>query len=348
MCNATIGLMLAIREVIGETRPAERRYALMPSFTFAATAHAAAWCGLTPLFCDIDPETWMLDELAEEKLFQEYADEIAVVVPYATFGNNLNLARYQQISERCGIPVVVDAAASLGSVDENGKAFGAGFRWPIVFSMHATKVFSVGEGGILYCGDTERLGRLRSMSSFGFQGERSATCIGLNAKLSEVSALTALLQLREFGRVLGQRELTARVYNEELGSVFDLQQQVGHLQVRSFQPMLLPTELAPFRDEAIELLRARGIEAGRYFSPHVAEQPFFRRTAKSGPLPVTENIASRVLSLPLTVSMGSAQVRQVVYEVLQVCEQLHAKLQTPFPQAANPATVDRGDQTRAA
>ena len=63
VCNATIGLMLAIREVIGEDRPAARRFALMPSFTFAATAQAAVWCGLTPLFCDIDPETWMPDAL---------------------------------------------------------------------------------------------------------------------------------------------------------------------------------------------------------------------------------------------------------------------------------------------
>src|SRR5579875_4033625 len=73
VCNATIGLMLAIREVIGDKRAARRRYALMPSFTFAATAQAALWCGLTPLLCDIDPETWLPDAACEQRLLEQYA-----------------------------------------------------------------------------------------------------------------------------------------------------------------------------------------------------------------------------------------------------------------------------------
>ncbi len=320
VCNATIGLMLAIREVLAETPDGTRRYALLPSFTFAATAQAAMWCGLTPLLCDIDPNTWMPNAAMEEALLERYAGEIAVVIPYATFGNNLDLARYQRLSVRFRVPIVVDAAASLGSLDASGKAFGADFPWPVVFSMHATKVFSVGEGGILYCRDKQRAARLRSMGSFGFSHERSATCLGLNAKLSEVSALTGRLQLRNFAAQVETRELLAQAYAANFGEEFMLQEQHGQRQTRAFFPVLLPRDLTPTRAAVLRSLLELGVGAGCYFSPHLAEQPFFQRRARFDALPVTDEVASRVVSLPLTTSMNIAQVSYVVRAFRSVCD----------------------------
>ncbi len=322
VCNATIGLMLAIREVLGESSAADRRYALMPSFTFAATAQAALWCGLTPLFCDIDPDTWLPDTRHERLLLERYRDQVAVLVPYATFGNNLDLNHYQRLSEEHGVPVVIDAAASMGSLDEQGGAFGAGFPWPVVFSMHATKVFAVGEGGFIYSSDEERIGRLRRMGGFGFAGERSAFTLGLNSKLSEVTALTARLQLRHLRETVARRDVISRCYAEELGDGLPTQRQAGVRQVQAFQSVLLPRPLAPARQRVIEDLRSLGIGAGCYFSPHLAEQPLFRRTACFDELPVTQDIASRVLSLPLTIGMHSEQVRRVVSSLREVIGRL--------------------------
>src|SRR5690349_3303554 len=79
VANATIGLMLATREA---AKPGEgRRFALMPSFTFAATAQAALWAGLTPLLCDIDPESWNACPAAEEHLLRQHAGQIACLLP---------------------------------------------------------------------------------------------------------------------------------------------------------------------------------------------------------------------------------------------------------------------------
>jgi dTDP-4-amino-4,6-dideoxygalactose transaminase len=256
VCNATLGLMLAIREVMGEDLPAERRYALMPSFTFAAGAQAALWCGLTPLLCDIDPETWLPSEESEEALLEQYRDQIAVIVPYATFGNILDLARYDALSEKYGVPIVVDAAASLGSLDAKGIAFGSGFRWPVIFSMHATKVFAVGEGGVIYCADPDRIARLRAMGSFGFGQERSAMSIGLNSKLSEVAALTASLQLRNFSTAVLHSPMLRERYRQELEGDFDLQRSLGRRQVCAFQSVLLPNELVSKRSKVAEMLKA--------------------------------------------------------------------------------------------
>ena len=80
VCNATTGLMIAIRQAI-ESRPASRRrFALMPSFTFAAAAHAAKWNRLTPLFCDINPLDWSSDRASEQRLLDKHHSQIAVVM----------------------------------------------------------------------------------------------------------------------------------------------------------------------------------------------------------------------------------------------------------------------------
>jgi dTDP-4-amino-4,6-dideoxygalactose transaminase len=152
--NATVGLMLGRRDDMGETPTSDQRFALMPSFTFAATAHAAIWAGLTPLLCDIDGETWTARADAKEQLLQRYPGQVSVVVPYATFGNCIDLDRYDRLARDHGASVVGDAAASLGSLDEAARGFGTGSRWPIVYSTHATKTFAMAAGGIICCEDT--------------------------------------------------------------------------------------------------------------------------------------------------------------------------------------------------
>ena len=200
VCNATIGLMLAIKDAVGEQPSGQ--FALMPSFTFAAAAHAALWCGLTPLLCDIDPATWAADPAAESEMLARYAGKIAVVMPYATFGYPIDLEHYTRLAAQLGVPVVVDAAASLGTFDEQGRGFGTGFAGSVVYSMHATKSFAVGEAGLIYSADPDRIARLRTMSSFGFGEPRTATMPGLNAKLSEVTALLGRLRLADYDSIL--------------------------------------------------------------------------------------------------------------------------------------------------
>src|SRR6202167_3979423 len=214
VCNATIGLMMAIKEAVGE-QPAGQ-FALMPTFTFAAAAHAALWCGLTPLLCDIHPTNWAADFAAESEMLTRYAGKIAVVMPYATFGYPIDLERYTRLAGQLGVPVVVDAAASLGTFDEHGRGFGSGFAGSVVFSMHATKSFAVGEAGMIYSADPDRIARLRIMSSFGFGEPRTATMAGLNGKLSEVNALLGRLRLADYDNITARRGALLNRYRSAL------------------------------------------------------------------------------------------------------------------------------------
>ncbi len=268
--NATLGLMLAIRHAAGP-RAGKGNFALIPAFTFAATAHAAEWAGLTPLLCDVDPEDWAASAEAEARAFEKYGDRIAAVVPYATFGAGIDLARYRGYAER-GVGVVIDAAASLGALDADGRQFGAGEPFAVVYSMHATKVFATAEGGLVHSGDAGLIEALRRMSNFGFAGGRSAEGPGFNAKLPEVLGLVARAKLDEIEAVAAHRMKLDAVYRAALGGFaaekgFEFQELRGSRPALQFQSLLLPRAFAGHRRAIIETLGRTGDRRGALFQP---------------------------------------------------------------------------------
>lgn len=306
--NATSGLMLAVRESFEPG--ADRRYALMPAFTFAATAHAAIWAGLTPLFCDIDPDRWIADPAAEDELLERYRGQIACVVPYACFGTWLDLERYERLSRDHGVGIVIDAAASLGTTGVDGNGFGTGSSHAVVFSMHATKTFATAEAGLVYSADPERLARLRAMSNFGFVESRSASLPGLNAKLTEYGALLVLARLREIDAVVAHRAALSDAYRD--GSPWlTFQEHTDASVVYQFMPVLLPASAAAHRAAYVDALTEAGIGHGTYFSPHLAQQPYFADRGRWHDLNVTEQVAARSISLPMADDMPVEDVATV-------------------------------------
>ncbi|WP_173578065.1 DegT/DnrJ/EryC1/StrS family aminotransferase [Acetobacter fallax] len=310
VCNATIGLMIAMK-MAGRRRTCSvsQRYALMPAFTFAAAAHAAIWAGYTPLFCDIDPATWAACPVSERRMIEKYGDSIDLIVPYATFGNSIDLAHYAALHEETGAGIVVDAAASLGALDENGIGFGSGFAHPIVFSMHATKTFGIGEGGVIYSGNPDHIAVLRVMGNFGFGEPRTATIPGLNSKMTEFSAAIALACLTTMEDVATRRSALADCYFRTLPIDFEMQKPRGHRRSYQFMPVLLPEGCC--RNAVREQLSSQGIGTGAYFSPHLMEQPYFSGLCEADDLTVTENVSRRVMSLPLWTDMTMEMVGTV-------------------------------------
>jgi dTDP-4-amino-4,6-dideoxygalactose transaminase len=347
VCNATIGLMLAIKEAIGEAIGGEAgrgQFALMPSFTFAAAAHAALWCGLKPLFCDIHPTNWAADSAAESAMLTRYAGKIAVVVPYATFGYPIDLERYRRLTAQFGVPVVVDAAASLGTFDVHGRGFGTGFDGNIVFSMHATKAFAVGEAGLIYSADPDRIARLRAMSNFGFGEPRTATMAGLNGKLSEAGALLGRLRLADFDRITGHRAALFDHYRDALPQL-QFQLREPGMQAHQFVPALLPSSQRGRRAAIRAELAERGIAIGSYFSPHLLEQPYFRRVCVAGSMPVCDDVSARVISLPLFDTMTLHEVDQVaacLHTLIGVTEPGKASRRKPSREEHPAGVVYRG------
>jgi dTDP-4-amino-4,6-dideoxygalactose transaminase len=317
VANATLGLMIALKDAAG-TSPKRGALALMPALTFTATAQAAHWAGLTPLICDVDPDDWGMAAHEEERLIARHGERLAVLLPYATFGNAIDLNRYAWLKRRHGIGVVVDAAASLGTIDDQGRGFGADAPFATVFSMHATKPFSVAEGGLIHSGDTALIARLRAMACFGFEGGRSATLPGLNAKLPEVIAVMARAKLGGFDVASDHRAALEQAYRDTLSGV-DLQAISGLRRASQFMTVALPPRLAPRRDAIAAALAAQGIGTGRYFSPHLGEQPWVQSVALIEPTPVADDLAGRLLSLPLTDAMTIDDAVHVARTLADIC-----------------------------
>ncbi|MFA5962506.1 MAG: DegT/DnrJ/EryC1/StrS family aminotransferase [Sphingomonas sp.] len=317
VANATLGLMIALKDAAGAAAT-PGRFALMPALTFAATAQAAHWAGLTPLVCDVDPDDWGMAAREEERLIARHGARVAVLLPYATFGNAIDLDRYAWLKRRHGVGVVVDAAASLGTRDEQGGGFGADAPFATVFSMHATKPFAVAEGGLIHSGDAALIARLRAMAGFGFEQGRSATLPGLNAKLCEVIAVMARARLGGFDAACGHRAAIEQAYRDTLSGV-ELQAVAGERRASSFMTVALPPRLAPRRDAIAAALAARGIGTGRYFSPHLGEQPWVRSVATIEPTPVADALAGRLLSLPVTDAMTVDDAVHVARTLADIC-----------------------------
>ncbi|MDQ0874555.1 dTDP-4-amino-4,6-dideoxygalactose transaminase [Paenibacillus sp. V4I3] len=305
--NATIGLMLAINQI---KRP-KGRFALMPSFTFSATPLAAMWCGLEPYFVDVKQDDWCMDENLLEDLLTKLGDKVAVVVPYATFGTDVNLAFYKQIHES-GVPVVFDAAPSFGTSGRNG-AFGNNFPGLSVFSFHATKSFGIGEGGLIYSGDTDLISQIRRAGNFGFSAARETISQGLNSKISEYSVAIALATLDIFPEKRRLRQQIFQWYLDKfqripvLNEEWELQKTEGEIAYQ-FLPVLCPKDQSNL--DFVKLLADNHVEARTYFSPTCHQQKFFSSFQRTL-MPNTDHLSGRILSLPIWEEMKESDIAQV-------------------------------------
>jgi dTDP-4-amino-4,6-dideoxygalactose transaminase len=312
VCNATLGLMLAISEM---KRPGAR-YAVMPSFTFAATPLAAQWCGLEPYFVDVDPHEWVVDPRKLRLALDELGEDAAVVVPYATCGTHMELRPYEELV-RSGMPVVVDAAPCFGT-SLDGRQFGTGFGGAVVFSFHATKAFPIGEGGLVYSADSDFIRRLKVASNYCFDGGRESKGLGLNAKLSELGAAVGLATLDAFPALVERRKTLYRDYTRRLDASGLLDEGWTLQGVRGeaayqWLPLLAPDVAA--RDRLMRLAAERNIELRRYFVPPCHEHAQFR-DAPCGDLTMTDRLGDCVVSLPLWEDLTDEMIGRVVGTVI--------------------------------
>lgn len=312
--NCTAGLMVALRDSIGN-RP-KGSVILTPSYTFAATGAAIVWSGFEPAFIDVDPMTWQVrpDELRHA--LSRFEGEVVGALLTSTFGTPAPGAwRREWVSacEEYGVPLVIDSAAGFGAVDDGGTPLGCG-GVPEVFSFHATKPFSVGEGGVVVCPDEESAHRIRSLTNFGFDRDQLISgAVGLNAKMSELTAAVGLAMLDRYDQALWERrELAARYERGLDGSHYSFQ--VG-AESGTWQSVNLqapdPATTAEFRSLAM----ASSIEFRALFSTPLHRHPAFSGYLQSGDLRSTERLAARALSLPMANDLPADAVDRVI-EVL--------------------------------
>lgn len=297
---ALVGLLLATS---GVARPG-RHLCVCPSFTFVATAAAAKACGYTPYFADIEPLTWELDPERVEQL--PNFDQVGAVIVVAALGRMVDLTPWQAFSDRTGVSVVVDAAACFGTIDTDVRAV----RLPVMVSLHATKTFSTGEGGLMLCSDTETMCHAVSALNFGFDGERISMGPSTNGKMSEYHAIVGLADLDDWATKKNGFVQAAECYakfakSRGLGSriIVDSTHAVSYAHFLAHDA----SEAA----RATDALDAELIEWRRWYGMGLHLQPAFR-DCPAVELSETERLTARLIGLPMSVDIEAKSIMRVL------------------------------------
>jgi dTDP-4-amino-4,6-dideoxygalactose transaminase len=314
VANATLGLMVAIA-ALREESPRGAGEALVPSFAFAASAQAAAWNGLEPVFVDVAPATWQLDAEALENALAARRGRVAVVIALSSFGVPSPppvRARWEKACREAKVPLLVDSAAGYGAAAEDGRAIGAQGDAEVV-SFHALKSVTAGEGGAFFCRDEALAARVAQLANFAFDERHQVLRRdGLNAKLSEPAAAIALASLDELAASLAARSERAERLLGLLPAGFERQPRLER-GTWQFVPVAAPDSRT--RDAVLEEGARRGITLRTYYDP-LHRMPAFVACRRADALAITDELASRMLSLPMAVDLDEREIAAIA-DVIQ-------------------------------
>jgi dTDP-4-amino-4,6-dideoxyglucose len=299
-CNATAGLQLALRAagVTGEV--------IVPSMTFAATAHAVSWIGLTPVFCDVDPVTGQIDPVHAASLI---GPETGAILAVHVWGRAAPVRELEDLAGRHGLKLFFDAAHAFACTSE-GRPVGGGGDGE-VFSFHSTKFVNSFEGGALVTDDAELAERARRMRNFGIASAENVEYVGLNAKLNEAAAAMGLTSLDSMDRFVTHNRENYAAYREGLAGLpgvdvlcFDERER------NNYQYVIVTVDehaAGIDRDALLGILAAENVFGRAYFSPGCHQMRPYDSGAR---LPHTERLASRVIALPTGIGVlpGDAAV----------------------------------------
>jgi dTDP-4-amino-4,6-dideoxygalactose transaminase len=267
-------------------------------YTFASTTHAIVRCGCTPVFCDIEPESYTLDPSKIEALI---TDKTVAILPIHVYGNLCDVDAIDAIAKKHNLKVIYDAAHTFG-VTRKGVS-SACFGDASIFSFHATKVFNTIEGGAICFKDPALKQRINDLKNFGIHGPESVPFVGGNAKMNEFCAAMGLCNLRHLDEWHSARKAVVHRYFENLQGVPGLklnQEQPGVESNYAYFPVVFDGYKYN-RDEVYDRLNAEGIVARKYFYPITNAFDCYKGQPGFDPAltPVAAYMADRVLTLPL-------------------------------------------------
>ncbi|MGL4865417.1 MAG: DegT/DnrJ/EryC1/StrS family aminotransferase [Cetobacterium sp.] len=281
-------------------------------FTFASTTHAIVNCGLKPVFCDIEMQTYNLDA---EKIESLITKKTVAIMPVHVFGNPCDVDKIEEIAKKYNLKILYDAAHAFG-VEIKDKGIGS-FGDISMFSLHATKVFNSIEGGALTYNSFELQKKLRLYKNFGITGPETVEAVGLNCKMNEFQAAMGIVNLRYIDEQIQKRKEITNRYRRHLGSIeginfiYDLED-VKHNY--SYFPIVVDEDrFGKTRDQLFNELQKYNIFTRKYFYPLITDFNCYKEEYRNMELKNAKYISDRVLTLPM---YGDLELEIVDY----ICE----------------------------
>ncbi len=306
--SGTTALIGAILATAG-TASAPRLFALMPSFTFAATAVAAERCGFQPYLVDVDPTTWTLDPAALEN--HSILSQVGAVVVVAPFGRPVRQAPWIRFGELTGIPVIIDAAASFSCIARAPEPFLGPL--PTVLSFHATKSFGIGEGGCVISTKAALHDRLVASLNFGFVANRDSALPSVNGRLSEYHAAVGLAELDSWSTKCAALNEVAKNYRNSFASVGLKDGFFALPDVDGNYALYLCRSKAESESVQAHLNKGR-IDFRFWYDKGLHHHKHFSNVARDS-LPVTELLGHRLIGLPMAPDLNENAIRRIAEAV---------------------------------
>lgn len=296
---------------------------IVPSLTWCATANAALYLGAIPVFCDVDPHTLCATpEMVVAKLTDK--TKAVIVVHYGGYGIDIKALRKALPTH---VPIIEDAAHAMGArYPDNSKVGSSGNT--VCFSFYANKNLSTADGGAIALTNAEKAEQLRSLRMSGMASHAwsrytkpSAIAtgalhrLGYKMNFTDLQAAIGRVQLSRLDSMATHRLCLAKHYQERFrvfGDAIHFQQGVfidghaRHLLVGMFDPVTIGIN----RDALLLALRKRNIGASIHYAP-LHTMPLYAGR-ESGDLPITEQLAEKIMTLPISAKMSLGDVDYVM------------------------------------
>ena len=279
-------------------------------FTFASTTHAIVRNGLTPVFCDINPDDYTMDVSKIEALI---TPKTCAIVPVHVYGCVCNVEEIEKIAKAHNLKVIYDAAHAFG-VKYKGVGIG-NFGDASMFSFHATKVYNTIEGGAVSTDDADLIYKLWKLKDFGIKDEEVIDGIGANAKMNEFCAVMGLCNLKHIDDEISKREQVVKRYRENLKGLAGIKMLPIQKDVTpnyAYFPIAVDADkFGASREEVMNRLKENDIYTRKYFYPLTSDMDCYKGRFDSALTPVAKKAAQMVMTLPMSASLSLEDVDRI-------------------------------------
>ncbi len=309
VANGTLAIQIALKslKIKGEV--------ITTPFTFSATTNTILWEGLTPVFADINEETFNIDPVDVER---KITDKTSSILAVHVYGNPCQVTELQQIADDYSLNLIYDAAHAFG-VKYNKK--------PIIkygdvstLSFHATKIFNTIEGGALTTSNQNLVEKMRLMRNHGIKSEEEVILPGINAKMNELQAAMGLCNLKNIDHNIKKRKIIYEHYLKDFSNEDGIKFQKLTASKYNYSYMPVCFENLKIRNEVyVQLLKA-GFHSRKYFYPLTTNFEYFKHEKidliEKYNLKKASDIAERVLCLPIYPDLQLEIVDKIIDEII--------------------------------
>lgn len=298
--NGTLPLQISLKQLAGNGE------VITTPFSYVASTSTIVWGNCTPVFVDIHPEYLTIDE---GKIEAAITERTTAILATHVFGNPCNVEAIEDIARRNDLKVIYDAAHCFGVNYKDISLFNYGDV--STCSFHATKIFHTGEGGAMFCQDSELFKKLFYSHNFGHNGPLEFFGLGINAKMNELQAGMGLAVLPYVEEIISKRKGIIEQYDNQLNfsGLNKMILREGTDWNYSYYPLIFEDEQILLR--AQQALNLKKIYPRRYFYPSLNTLDYVDYKK----MPISESISRRILCLPLAHDLEPKEQNDIIREL---------------------------------